>query len=152
MDVNGFTVCVLLYGDHLPYAKRVLGSILATATVPLVRSLRVGMNAVSADTRQWVYAQLRAHACLSLVYDSQENRYKYPMMRRMLYDPNDPVITPWVMWFDDDSYLAGNPDWWETAYQVAQTAELVGEAWRIRLQPAQITKISQQPWYRGQSL
>jgi hypothetical protein len=53
-QTSGFTVCVLLYGDHCELAMRCLTSLVANCDPDLVHSLRVGMNTVGNLTRQCV--------------------------------------------------------------------------------------------------
>lgn len=98
------TVCVLCYGQYTDIAKRCLDSILAT--VPRQRmDLRIATNAASADTVKYV-TSLEPDR----MYIHGENRMKYPVMREMFNDPDCPLATNYVVWFDDDAYVV-NPHW-----------------------------------------
>jgi len=98
------TICVLCYGDHADLAQRCLGSILET--VPRNRlDLRVGANACSAATLAYLKT-----LPLTKLYEHAHNAYKYPVMREMFHDPACPILTPYVIWFDDDSHAA-HPRW-----------------------------------------
>lgn len=101
-----FTCFVLCYGDHTDLAKRCLESIINTAP-PGRLDLRVGANACSDRT----LAYLRGLP-LTRLYVSTENVKKYPLMRRMFYDPATPIQDNYLLWFDDDSYVT-HPLWLE---------------------------------------
>lgn len=147
------TIFVLLYGDHLPLAQRCLRSIFKDLPTASRVEVRVGMNEVSEATRNYVQGlvtsgYLKPHN----VYDSKVNLHKYPMMRRMLYDPENPVTTKTVMWFDDDSYFhKKSPPWVLTEVENALSGEysLVGSMYQIRLSASQREWVKQQPWYAG---
>lgn len=108
------TICVLLYGDYPDLAMRSLNSIL-DYTLPEEREIRVGCNACSQETLIFVNSLL-AHGLIDCVYASKDNLNKCKMMRRMYKD----ISTPWIWWFDDDSYIK-EPDaidtWVERAEQ-----------------------------------
>lgn len=95
-----FTVFVLCYGDHEELARRCVDSILHT--VPIDRlDLRVVCNAVSPGTLRYLEDQP-----LGQLYVYPENRYKYPAMRDVFRDARAPITTNYLVWFDDDSYVA----------------------------------------------
>lgn len=104
-DFGGrLTVFVLCYGPHADLARRCVGSILDS--VPPARlDLRLIGNAVCPETE----AYLRSVPARRL-YLHAENRLKYPAMREAFRDPRCPVETPYLAWFDDDSY-AVDPLW-----------------------------------------
>jgi GT2 family glycosyltransferase len=93
------TVCVLTYGDHLALVRRCLESIRAHTDRSCHR-LIVGANAVSRATAGYLRA-LEGSGAIDRVHRSRRNLNKCPMMRRMFRD----VTTPYVCWFDDDSYV-----------------------------------------------
>lgn len=116
--------------------------------------LRIGTNAIS--QRTW---ELVRHLGLedSVFCRSDENIKKYPMMRRLFglrhpaADARLSVVTPFVMWFDDDSYIkAEDPhDWLRLVEQTVENADMIGSVYTIRLQGRQETWIMDQPWYTG---
>lgn len=102
---GGLTIMVLCYGDYLELAQRCLEPIVRT--VPSHRmSLRVFANTPS--ERLEIY--LRALPLNVLQIFEPRQRPKYPLLRAALRDPHAPVLTPWVVWFDDDSH-AVHDDW-----------------------------------------
>lgn len=149
--MDGFTVCVLFYGDHLRLAMRCLASILKNTHPDYVRQLRVGLNEVSADVREYVLAELRNTHVPSLVYDPGKNVLKYPLMRRMFHDPDHPIETLFMQWFDDDSCLAPDTDlsWWRTVHTQMQDADMLGDLWTYPFHGNMQEGIKVQPWYRG---
>jgi GT2 family glycosyltransferase len=93
------TVCVLTYGNYFDLARRCIESIVANSDRRLYR-LVVGANAVVQQTDDYVRSLQRSGA-IDRVHRSRRNLNKNPMMRRMFRDIN----TPYVCWFDDDSYV-----------------------------------------------
>lgn len=138
-----FTTCVLCYGDYPALARRCLSSL--TPCREWLADVRVGANEISAATRQYL-----AGVDLPLrLYDAPVNVYKYPLMRRMLYDA--PPTTEFVMWLDDDSYfLSGAAAWLPRALDAMRTCDLAGHIWTYRsLSADQLDWIPRQPWYTG---
>lgn len=151
-----FSVCVLLFGDNVALAARCLNSITTSAAWDLIRDIRIGLNAVSDSTLSLVRAQAAKCKVPVYVYREINNRnvLKYPMMRRMLYDPVRPMRAEWVMWFDDDSYIYDhNPDWWRDVALVCEcrNAALLGSVYRPTYQFSvkERAAIAKQPWYAG---
>lgn len=93
------TVCVLTYGDHFGLARRCIDSIRAHTDRALYQ-LVVGANAVGRETRDHLRA-LERSGDIDRVHRSRQNLNKCPMMRRMFHG----VSTPYLCWFDDDSYV-----------------------------------------------
>ena len=117
-DVGGkFTICVLFYGPEAFYDlhRRCLESIITTVPLELM-DLRVASNALNPRSLQMIeqYVQcgvIRKH------YRHVENAYKYPVMHEMFYDPDLPIETKWVIWFDDDSIADRTASWLELLAQ-----------------------------------
>jgi hypothetical protein len=116
--------------------------------------LRIAMNAPSDRIRKWV----GNWADMAYVYDSHQNILKYPMMRKMFYD-DPPITTPYVMWFDDDSYLNGfeidkhkNALWLPRVEAAMQTYDLIGAPFVCPWQGNQRDWVAQQPWYTNRPL
>jgi hypothetical protein len=153
-----FEICVLLYGDHVDLAKRCLGSICRGVPAALPGRLRIGMNACCPATVEYVQSLVKFEWVQpGHVYESGKNIHKYPMMRRMLYDPTHPITTPRVMWFDDDSFIRLDPPVPFSDFQ-AQVCEilgpgpgpdLLGSVYTIGITPEQIEWIRNQPWFAG---
>ena len=143
-----FTICVLLYGDFPQLAERCLRSITETVSERDL-NLRVGLNAVSPAVRDWVHAWVPENS----ITESAENIFKYPMMRKMLYD--NPVTTDYIMWFDDDSYLTGfkicdgADKWLQLVEHAMVNADMIGSPYYIPWQGKQKEFVRQQPWYAG---
>jgi len=160
------TICALLYGDHVDMAARCLNSICRGAHRALPEGLRIGMNSVSQATERFVSTLLKHGWVLpENIYRSEENLHKYPMMRWMLYDTHRFVTTPYVMWFDDDSFITdkmigATPDFLETVMQVMETPTgtdgvlpaMCGGVYTIKLVQSQQQWIEDQPWYTGKKV
>lgn len=100
------TICVLCYGDHTDLHRRCLESILGS--LPRHRmDLRVGCNAVPAATL--AYLELIRP---DRIYNHPQNVYKDAVMREMFYDPQYPLGTEYLVWFDDDTQVV-DPRWAE---------------------------------------
>lgn len=97
-----FTIFVLGYGDHLDLVERCIGSIVDTC--PRERfDIRVALNQPS--VRVDAYAQgLFQAGIITMLYTDFGDRKKYPAMREMFWDNSLPITTPYVCWFDDDSW------------------------------------------------
>lgn len=93
------TICVLTYGDYPDLARQTIDSIVAHCDRRDYR-LFVGGNAIGAATRAYVET-LHAEGAIDRLFLSDENINKCPMMRRMFAE----VETPFVWWFDDDSFV-----------------------------------------------
>ena len=160
------SLLVLLYGDFPGLHARCLLSVLSTT--PVTSELRVGINALSrpaleslADileisdndvlgidgSRSFVFSGRR----VTLYSKRNENIKKYPMMRRMLADPA--ITTEWLAWFDDDTWIAQDSRWWDTAELMAEKPGNVymGEPWSYPYSDKHQKFIVGRPWYRGRA-
>lgn len=154
-----FSVNVLMFGQHHSLAVRCLESIIQTADWSLISDVRVGLNAVGRGTHDYVQdASSRVKAPLHVYREeSDKNVMKYPLMRRMLYDHERPIEAPYVMWFDDDSYIGYDttPAWWATVAGLFTPGIVaVGSKyrpaydWNVHEKAA----IAAAPWYDGCAL
>ena len=144
-----FTVCVLLYGNHTDLARRCLDSII-TRLPPEQYQLRVGLNEVCPATRIYVHGLALTGRLDMRIYESSDNIHKYPLMRRMLHDPAAPLRTPYVIWFDDDSYLIGDyRNWLDLVRDQMARAVMIGGKYTMQLAGNQYLWIRDQPWYTG---
>ena len=151
------TVAVLLYADeHHELHRRCLESI--RDRLPAGEyELRVGINAVSdASVTRELIGELCGAGILEErnIYSSPENIRKYPMMRRMLHDTSNPVTTPFVMWFDDDSYLKPtfNTKNWDRIHDMMDSVSMIGSIYSIGLEGNQKQWIEDQPWCAGKTV
>ena len=98
-----FTIFVLTYGPYPQLARRCLQSILDT--VPAERlDLRIWANVVSKETRN--YLEAIEKNCTKIYWqEDPEKAVKYPAMRQMFRDTECPIQTPYLIWFDDDSFV-----------------------------------------------
>lgn len=147
--VPKFTVCVLLYGDYPELAARCLNPRLLALLDHI--ELRVAMNDCGKSTTRYVESLVEAGK-IHRLYHSDTNRFKYPVLREMVHG-DMPVTTPYLMWFDDDSYLDNNgqpPELWlqQVARQM-ETADMIGSKYTRDLQGNMHQWIAAQPWYTG---
>ena len=95
------TIAVLLYGDYPKLAERCLGPIsqLHASGVPVI----ICANEIGDQTRQVV-----SDLGLKITFDENPQIFKYPMLTKVVAA----VKTPYLMWFDDDSYIKHAPEPW----------------------------------------
>lgn len=99
------TICVLLYGEeYFELHRRCLTSI-CQSVPPSRMELRVATNQVGLQTVNYLNS-----LPVKKIYPDHKNRRKYPAMRQMFWDEEDPITTNYVVWFDDDSYVL-NEQW-----------------------------------------
>lgn len=99
-----FTVCILCYGNYPALARKCISSLLQS--LPENRlDLRIAANKVSPETMAYLQS-----VPATKIYEQKENAYKYPVMRRMFYDEEYPLKTNYLLWLDDDTWVA-NPKW-----------------------------------------
>jgi hypothetical protein len=100
------TICVLAYGRNSKLAERFLGSLYAHTDRRLF-CLRAGLNDACPATRK-LFRDCAARFKNVTLFVEPKNIFKYPIMRRMFYDP--PLRTRWTIWCDDDTHFT-RPDW-----------------------------------------
>jgi ADP-heptose:LPS heptosyltransferase/GT2 family glycosyltransferase len=98
------TVCVLCYGPYTELAKTCLTGLLATVPVDRL-DLRVATNEVPDATLDYLKS-----LPITKLYINKTNRHKYPVMRDMFWDPDQPITTNYVLWLDDDTRVV-QPYW-----------------------------------------
>jgi tetratricopeptide (TPR) repeat protein len=159
------TVCVLTFGDHLPYFRRCLDSVLRH-TPPGRFELRLGFNAAPAAlayARQCLPAEgegtdsqvlpggVRRTSFVSRgltvrLCESPVNLYKEPMARLLYHDL--PLATEYAVWFDDDSFV--EEGWWQALCPLFDRhVDYIGQTWWVDYLPGQEEMVRSQPWYRG---
>jgi hypothetical protein len=104
------TFCTLCYGPHTDLAKRCIDSVLSTVP-PSRLDLRVATNEAAPATVAYL-----KRLNLTKLYINTNNRMKYPVMRDMFWDEDNPITTSYVVWFDDDSFVV-HPKWLTTLCQ-----------------------------------
>ncbi len=140
------TVSVVLFGDHAALARRCLGPLW-----PLQRAgkidLRIGCNAVGAETRAYLEGRLAEGINPRLILSSA-NVHKYPMMRDLI---GLAPLADKFMHFDDDSYVdAPDPaEWLARSLALCEPHTMVGQVWTMRLGGNQHLWVRDQPWYAG---
>lgn len=150
-----FTICVLLYGgkEYHDMHKRCLTAIIST--VPRDRmDLRIGSNALCPESVAFVEDLVQQGICTKH-YRHVQNDLKYPVMREMFHDPARPILTKWVLWFDDDSIADRNPQWLNILAQAivqhhkADNAHMFGAkfVWTMSNEVREL--IRARPWYTG---
>lgn len=149
MGNSRITVFGLLYGDHEALARRCLESIWPHLGPD--EELRLGLNEVCAGTRRYLLAR-RGLGRPQDVYDYGINVHKYPLMRKMFYDPENPITSEFVMWFDDDSYVTTAGDFFSLCRLQIGGMGMLGSPYTYNLHPRQPAWIAQQPWFRGKPL
>lgn len=97
-----FDVLVLCYGDFAHLSKRCLDSIIYKATGNTFK-IHVGLNQCGAETREYA-RNLLDSGKITTIIDSNINLNKDPMMRKLI----DCVNSNYLIWFDDDGYVAQN--------------------------------------------
>jgi Flp pilus assembly protein TadD len=160
------TVCILTYGDYLPYFRRCLESVLQHTLAGRIE-LRLGFNAAPASL---AYARQRLPAesgdfdsqvlpggvertsfisrggMIVRLWDSPVNRYKEPMARLLFHDV--PLTTEYAVWFDDDSFV--EEGWWHALCPLLDhRVDYIGQSWWVNYMAGQEEMIRAQPWYRG---
>lgn len=105
------TIFVLSHGNQTEFFVRCINGIISTVPAHR-REIRVALNQPSDTLRQvaYEYQQSGAVSVLNMHHDPANKRRKYPAMRTMFYDPERPITTKYLVWFDDDSYPV-DPRW-----------------------------------------
>jgi tetratricopeptide (TPR) repeat protein len=160
------TVCILTFGDYLPYFRRCLDSVVRY-TPPGRIELRLGFNEAPAsleyackacpptgDVADWETRSggLRRRSYVTRegmavrLWDSPTNLYKEPMARLLFHDL--PLTTDYVIWLDDDSYVEDG--WWQVLCPLFDRGvDYIGQSWWVDYLPGQDQMIRSQPWYRS---
>ncbi len=139
------TIFCLCYGqEHFALHKRLLESLWDNAPMPSTE-IRVWLNDVSQSTRAIAQG---AHK----VYDNgTANLGKYQAMRKMFNDPEHPIETPWVVWFDDDSYVTDS-SWFQTTCDFIRSnpeVQYFGQQWFVHHLKGQWDAIQNAKWFNG---
>lgn len=154
-EVGGrFTFFVLCYGDFAEMHRRCLQGIVSTTQSRHV-DLRVYCNQAHPETVA-LAERLHADGRIQVLYKSAENKRKYPAMREMFHDPNHPIETPWVVWFDDDTMCDVDGQWFDkmtTALHQAAVKDvklgMLGSRYFFKMAPKHAEWVRKASWYAG---
>lgn len=149
------TICVLMYGDYPDMHRACLGSILNT-TSPAQREIRVATNQLCLKTRAWL-DRLKEEGEIHTLIHNAENKKKYPAMRQLFWDEDNPITTKWIVWFDDDSIANRDPQWYNNLAakiisEYPKKARMVGDLMFWSLNQAQLSWAQGRPWWRNRYL
>ena len=146
-----FSVNVLLYGDFPDLARRCLNSIVGTIDVGHVSDIRIGLNAVSEATRSIAVEAAYKSPVVARLYEEErkQNVLKYPLMRRMLHDPDNPITAKRAMWFDDDSFVTGGKAFWRRTAAECKDSAVLGRKYVCRYwwTAEELAEMKKEPWY-----
>lgn len=148
------TICILTFGDNLPYIKRCLNSIIDLPTLNEIE-LRIGFNSVPKEIIDHISDFIKT--CNKIDYKlfiSDKNICKYPMMRRMFYNNENPITTEKIMWFDDDSYITTptRRGWYDHIIGLLDYVSVCGKLYSYSMAGNQHEWIKCQKWYRGKPI
>jgi len=146
------TIYALLYGNDLALHTRLLRSLFAYT--PLDQAvIRLWCNTIGKPSQKLVMGFKEKHGSADFEYlFSEENKPKYKAMRLMFHEMETwKPQTPWILWFDDDSYI-DKSDWWQkTTGHIARVpnCSYVGQSWYVHHLPGQWDFIKQATWFKG---
>ena len=155
-DVGGkMTAFILFYGgdEYHNMHKTCLESFLNTTPRDRI-DLRVGSNALCKRSVDLIEACVEK-GWITKHYRHLGNDYKYPVMREMFHDPEMPITTKWVLWFDDDSFCTPDQNWLYTLcsniaqHHKSQNAHMFGAKLYWSANEKQRKIMESRPWHRG---
>jgi hypothetical protein len=141
------TIYGLLYGDYSALHNRLIKSLRAYAPLQDT-SVLLWCNQVCKKTKNELS---KIPANWHIIF-SAENIPKYIAMRDMFASGYMPK-SDWIVWFDDDSYVAKS-DWWPKTieYIKGKTAEnicYIGQPWYVHHLDGQWQFITESHWFKG---
>lgn len=145
------TIYGLLYGDDHRLHRRLLSSLVDHAPPDEV-DVRLWCNALCAKSTALVGKMITCrHGRLNVAAQfDPHNKPKYKAMKLMFHESWVPE-TPWVVWFDDDSYI-DKADWWAKTVETVQSDPEIcymGQPWYVHHLPGQWEFIQQAAWFKG---
>lgn len=147
------TLCLLMYGDFAPMHRRCLNALASVSREKL--EVRVYLNAACKETID-LAESMHKSGRISTLYRSQDNKFKYPCMRQMFHDNDNPITTNWTIWFDDDTMADVDNYWLEKMCQAAIDASgsdsklgMVGPRYFYSMGKPHIDWVKQATWYKG---
>lgn len=154
-----FSIGMLCYGNFPELADKCLGTLFTTLDPSVVKDVRIGMNQCSEVTDS-VIRTITMNSPVPVygyrVPSGQDQEiYKYPIMRSMLFH-SLPVRSSHWMWFDDDTFVKDKTEalWMRQLADLAENYDLLGyqRRLRIRLRPGQLEGIRKQGWFGGRPI
>ena len=139
------TIFVLMYGEYPRMHKRMLQA-LASGTEGLDVEVRIWLNQLGKESLALVEANRQPEW---VTYFSEDNVPKYTAMRLMFNDPEKPIESPWITWFDDDTWIV-DKTWFTTAKRhIDNDPKLayLGEVWFVHHLPGQWDFIKVSDWF-----
>lgn len=154
--MDRFTICVLLYGgdEYAWLHSRCLESLM-DGLPRHGADFRIGLHDMTSLSTVMLLNRFRDYfGDLRVTTYGAENIGKYPRMRQMLADVDD--CRPYVMWFDDDSYLKSGEcgrDWLDQICRLQEEGPgVLGSIYRQRLRPTRRAWLEAHPKFRGKPL
>jgi ADP-heptose:LPS heptosyltransferase len=149
------TLCLLMYGKFFDMHKRCLS---ALARVPSSRlDLRVYLNQACDETIAMA-EEMHKNKQISVLYRSESNKFKYPCMREMFHDKNNPITNKWVIWFDDDTMADVDNHWLDKLCQAVITnvksdpsVGMLGARYFFSMNQEHLSWIRTGSWFKGVS-
>lgn len=152
--MDRFTICVLLYGgdEYAWLHNRCLESLM-TELPREGAEFRIGLNDMTCVSTSMLMGQFQQHfGDANVIVYGNDNIGKYPRMREMLTYAD----RPYVMWFDDDSYLKPGEcgkAWLDEICRLQEaTPGVLGSVYRQRWRPQRVDWIERHPKFRGKPL
>jgi hypothetical protein len=138
---NTFEILICTYGDYPELIQRCVNSILENSS--LNNKIHIGLNDVGARTKQYLRNLLDENKICTLV-ESNTNLNKDPVMRIL----TDLVDSPYLIWFDDDSYV-DEKDWdVQLVKQISETqADVLGFPHVIGYNKEYLEFLKTRSWY-----
>ncbi len=148
-----FTICMVMYGDHLELQQESLVSILKTVP-PNRRQIRIAANAVTPVCVTWL-KQLQERGEIQHLVINETNIFKYPAMQQLLaHDAG--LLDQWVVWFDDDTIADKDPRWarrlCEGLVQLPPDCAAAGDVLYSKISPVQKAYYATRPWWKDKPL
>lgn len=147
------TLCLLMYGDYHEMHKRCLTALAQTPRDRL--ELRVYLNQACPATVS-LAESMHKGGRIAVLYRSDTNKFKYPCMREMFHDKDNPITTKWTVWFDDDTMADVDNYWLDKMAQAAIDASksdpklgMLGARYFYSMSKPHIDWIKAAEWYRG---
>jgi hypothetical protein len=143
------TIYGLLYGSDHRLHTRFLQSLYRFAPFDEV-VFHFWCNTVCKQTQDLLRRYVR-DGMPATYYFSEENVKKYKLMRDLFHHTAQPD-TPWIVWFDDDSYI-DKGDWWsKTKAHITKTGDdcyYMGQPWYVHHLPGQWDFIRAASWFKN---
>lgn len=150
LEPSMFTLCALFYGGHADLCGLLLDSLVDFGDTAHVSEYRFGLNTVSPATEELVFRFCEQQKQPCRVYVPDRNVGKYPLMSQMFHDPEAPIESDNIMWFDDDSRLNGKfKKVLGKTWELLKSCDMVGHVWTKKFEGNQKSWLRSRSWYSG---